>query len=355
MKEAKRDTKLMDEIIVAMEEGDIEEECSEEDSTDNSDDDDSSVDNPASFLPTKSAKHRPPKKFKKGNVAEESKTSKQQPRRKLNTKSSKKSPLENDPNWRPISPITVEECRQAFGVDVELTDDNSAEENEDHVGRPASADADDARPQSPVSHSSTSSTFQAQSPVITGEPLASSTPSSGRGRGRGRGRMSGRIGSPLGHQRGCGTLGRGVGQGNVNNSIWASVDPGSQLPPKTQLVDNPPIVTFLTGAIKKCCGCNTIFKEENRRFPNDFVFKMKARRMRPGQGGEWFLDPIKKPAYYHCKDMGCVQTENPYLDRRDIWMMDATFNALKPEHLVFLKAKNFWDPIINNRQLMGKM
>lgn len=74
--------------------------------------------------------------------------------------------------------------------------------------------------------------------------------------------------------------------------------------------DNSYEITFLSGLISKCYGCEKTFSPEDKNPPNDIV--IRHLEIRPGynrEKNEWFVTKDKKQtnAYYHAKAK-CVKT-----------------------------------------------
>lgn len=68
--------------------------------------------------------------------------------------------------------------------------------------------------------------------------------------------------------------------------------------------DNTYEITFLSGLISKCYGCEKTFSPEDKNPPNDIV--IRHLEIRPGynrEKNEWFVTKDKKQtnAYYHAK------------------------------------------------------
>lgn len=122
---------------------------------------------------------------------------------------------------------------------------------------------------------------------------------------------------------------------------------------QNHLQQNPPTVCFLNVTIKKCYGCDTKFKDQEREEPMDLVLKYKTKRRRPkdprNPGGEWIKSHEATNTYYHCYDLGCLLNEAPDVRRDRLFMVNETFFALTNGHREVLKRRGFWDHIVRNR------
>ena len=119
---------------------------------------------------------------------------------------------------------------------------------------------------------------------------------------------------------------------------------------ENEMMATNPSIVYINATIKRCTGCGALFKPKDRRQPHDLVIRMLMNRIRPDASGRMVVDPLKRPAYFHWKDLGCVKRKEPDTERRRMYMPNQTFHTLTKDHKALLQDRKYWDAILHNRR-----
>ena len=135
------------------------------------------------------------------------------------------------------------------------------------------------------------------------------------------------------------------------NHILAEYDivpPGIEI---TKMDTNPPVLVFVNALMRECAGCEMKFTEVDRKKPKDMVFKYMMVWQGEDGTGKMVDNTYKTPAYFHSKDLGCVQhmDELCFTEIADIYMPNKT-RTLQKEHIDELKKRKMLDELVQTRQ-----
>ena len=106
--------------------------------------------------------------------------------------------------------------------------------------------------------------------------------------------------------------------------------------------------------ITYCCGCGGRIKLHEKRFPNNLVFRYRARHMVPENGNKnkWVMSQECQNCYFHLGDLDCLHKHYELADIqiKDVYMDNKSFNMLKEENKEELRWRNHWDALIDGRE-----
>ena len=104
--------------------------------------------------------------------------------------------------------------------------------------------------------------------------------------------------------------------------------------------ENSPLLCFFQGLIKRCYGCNRLFKDKLRDPPRDLIVKFKVKRPRcinnkwiPGFKDSW--------AYFHL-NLNCMRLGRSTIELQDVYMNTDIFMQLNEAHKDYLRQKGWW-------------
>ena len=98
-------------------------------------------------------------------------------------------------------------------------------------------------------------------------------------------------------------------------------------------LENPPRIVLINNTITKCNGCGRNFKAEDRKEPNNMVFKINAWKTRRNDGGEKVATQ-SQPTYYCARDLACVWMQSKMILPEDIYWSSFYVQCPTPEHVV---------------------
>ena len=106
------------------------------------------------------------------------------------------------------------------------------------------------------------------------------------------------------------------------------------------IANNPPIIIFCQGTMRKCHGCGGQFKTIHRKPPRDFIFKMNCYRQYTDLNGTRKTSDFPSPCYFHL-NMRCLRIKIPILEPKHIIMYDETWENLSEAQKAFLDQQGF--------------
>ena len=116
-----------------------------------------------------------------------------------------------------------------------------------------------------------------------------------------------------------------------------------------KLENNPPRIVLINNTIIKCNGCGRNFKAEDRKEPNNMVFKINAWKTRRNDRGEKVATQ-PQPTYYCARDLACVRMQRKGILPEDIYCSSFYVQCLTLEHVKLLKKRGYWNHILTNRR-----
>ena len=107
-----------------------------------------------------------------------------------------------------------------------------------------------------------------------------------------------------------------------------------------------------------CRGCDGAITLDDKKFPNNMVFKYKYYRRVPKdkEKRNWVMSKDKRNCYFHAHDMGCLHQIQELLNVEipDIYMDNDSFKRLKPENRRVLERKQHLDAILETREKLAR-
>ena len=110
--------------------------------------------------------------------------------------------------------------------------------------------------------------------------------------------------------------------------------------------DNPPIITFRAGLIRRCYGCKKHFSERTRTRPHNMLFKMLAYRddIPDGRGG-WRTGNTMQNVFFHM-NMRCVRLIYPRVNLSEVETYDETWKSMIVGHHEVLRKIGLWEILL---------
>ena len=123
----------------------------------------------------------------------------------------------------------------------------------------------------------------------------------------------------------------------------------TNLQEKIKIAQNPPTYTFLKRA-KWCNGCKMPFTEQFYTSPMNLVLRFTTI-VEWYKDGEYHRSRGPQKAYYHARDLGCLRKtkELEMVCVKDLYIEEACFANLTPEHKTLLRKRRHWIPVRRNR------
>ena len=123
----------------------------------------------------------------------------------------------------------------------------------------------------------------------------------------------------------------------------------TDLQEKIKIAQNPPTYTFLKRA-KWCNGCKMPFTEQFYTSPMNLVLRFTTI-VEWYKDGEYHRSHGPQKAYYHARDLGCLRKtkELEMVRVKDLYIEQACFANLTPEHKTLLRRRRHWIPVHRNR------
>ena len=75
---------------------------------------------------------------------------------------------------------------------------------------------------------------------------------------------------------------------------------------KIKISQNPPQIVFINDQITRCSRHKVEFTANERKKPQDLIFKYNMFRFYPIGNGKMKTNKYRSPAYFHAKDLGCL-------------------------------------------------
>ena len=103
-----------------------------------------------------------------------------------------------------------------------------------------------------------------------------------------------------------------------------------------------------TKQIVKCRGCDRAITLDDKRFPNNMVFKFKTYHHVPAGDGVWVMSQDKQNCYFHARDMTCIHQIHELNNARisDVYKDNRSFKDLKPEHVRWLEVRGHYKAVV---------
>ena len=120
-----------------------------------------------------------------------------------------------------------------------------------------------------------------------------------------------------------------------------------------KLENNPPRIVLINNTITKCNSCGRNFKAEDRKEPNNMVFKINAWKTRRNDRGETVATQ-PQPTYYCARDLACIQMQRKGILPEDMYCSSFYVQHLILEHVKLLKKRGYWNNILTNRRKTGR-
>ena len=117
-----------------------------------------------------------------------------------------------------------------------------------------------------------------------------------------------------------------------------------------KLENNPPRTVLINNTIKKCNGCGRNFKAEDRKEPNNMVFKINAWKIRTDDRGDKAATQ-PHPTYYCARDLAYVWMQRKGILPEDTYCCSFYVQCLTLEHVKLLKKRGYWNHILANRRM----
>ena len=86
----------------------------------------------------------------------------------------------------------------------------------------------------------------------------------------------------------------------------------------SETMNHPPRIVMIKNTITKCNGCGRNFKAENRKEPNNMVFKISAWKTRRNDRGQKVATQ-PQPTCYCARDLACVWMQRKGILPEDIY------------------------------------
>ena len=104
-----------------------------------------------------------------------------------------------------------------------------------------------------------------------------------------------------------------------------------------------------------CRGCEGTITLDDKRFPNNMVFRTKHYRRIP-VGDKWVMSKDKQNCYFHARDMGCLHQipDLVNIEISDVYMSNSNFKDLKPENRRVLERKHQFEAIVETREKLAR-
>ena len=119
----------------------------------------------------------------------------------------------------------------------------------------------------------------------------------------------------------------------------------------------PKRMQLSTKQVTRCQGCNGPIRVDEKRFPKNFVFRFKMRRLIPPPGGQgkWIMSSDKRNCYFHSRDLACLRLTHELRDIKieDVYMDNKSFTSLNHENREELKRRDHFDSIIATRNKLA--
>ena len=111
-----------------------------------------------------------------------------------------------------------------------------------------------------------------------------------------------------------------------------------------------------TKQIVKCQGCDRAITLDDKRFPNNMVFKFKTYHHVPASDRVWVMSWDKQNRYFHAHDMTCIhqihELNNACIS--DVYMDNGSFKDLKPENVRQLEVRGHYEAVVEIREKLAR-
>ena len=114
-------------------------------------------------------------------------------------------------------------------------------------------------------------------------------------------------------------------------------------------IENPPIVTFLHGVIKKCFGCKKNFSSKMSSPPDDLIFKVVCNRAYTDKATGQEKKTMAN-CYFHLR-LYCLRLARPLLEKSQVTTTEDVFQDFQKCHVELLCNEGYYRHILAN---MGK-
>ena len=78
------------------------------------------------------------------------------------------------------------------------------------------------------------------------------------------------------------------------------------------------------------------------------LFCMKTFKRYYNKQGKLAIPKVRTNEYFCFRSLDCLHLVHDRIDYCDLYMGNYYFNQLKPENVVILKQKAYWEPILDN-------
>ena len=123
---------------------------------------------------------------------------------------------------------------------------------------------------------------------------------------------------------------------------------------KIKIGQNPLEIVFINDKITRCSRCKIEFTANERKKPQDLIFKYKIFRSYPIGNGGMRTSKYRSPAYFHAKDLGCLVCIEELKQRKlavtDCYISNGTMHGLEKGHISVLRRHKLWDGLLKARE-----
>ena len=111
-----------------------------------------------------------------------------------------------------------------------------------------------------------------------------------------------------------------------------------------------------TKQIVKCRGCDRAITLDDKRFPNNIVFKFKTYCHVLAGDGVWVMSWDKQNCYFHACDMTCIhqihELNNAHIS--DVYVDNRSFKDLKPENVRWLEVRGHYEAVVEIQEILAR-